>query len=88
MKAYVPRVCPAMTLNQVIKRNKFCIWWRKTGHNYYIVKIGKNRFHLPFMFSDEKLFVVDGGINKQNQRIYAFSREEADEIGFEFNLVC
>jgi hypothetical protein len=40
------------------------------------------------MFSDEKLFVVDGGINKQNQRNYAFSREEADEIGFELNLVC
>jgi hypothetical protein len=30
------------------------------------------------MFSDEKLFVTDAGFNSQNNRIYAYSREEAD----------
>ena len=33
------------------------------------------------MFSDEKIFTVDGGLNKQNQRVYAISREEADRKG-------
>ena len=33
------------------------------------------------MFSDEKLFTVDGGLNKQNMRVYAHSREEADKNG-------
>lgn len=33
------------------------------------------------MFSDEKIFTVDGGLNKQNHRVYAYSREEADKKG-------
>ena len=30
------------------------------------------------MFSDEKVFSVNGGLNKQNDRIYATSREQAN----------
>lgn len=37
--------------------------------------------NLPILFSGEKIFTVDGGLNKQNQRIYAISREEADKKG-------
>lgn len=33
------------------------------------------------MFSDEKIFTVDGGMNSNNQRVYALSREEADKRG-------
>lgn len=33
------------------------------------------------MFSDEKIFTVDGGLDKQNQRVYAWTREEADRKG-------
>ncbi len=36
---------------------------------------------MPKMFSDEKIFTVDGGRNNQNIRIYAASREEANENG-------
>jgi hypothetical protein len=32
------------------------------------------------MFSDEKLFTVNGGQNRQNNRVYAYSREEADKM--------
>ncbi len=28
------------------------------------------------MFSDEKIFTVNGGLNKQNDRVYAVSREQ------------
>jgi len=51
---------------------KFARWWRKEARQYKIY---------PKMFSDEKLFTVDGGLNKQNMRVYAHSREEADKNG-------
>ena len=31
------------------------------------------------MFSNEKLFVIDGGLNRQNKRVFAMEREEEDE---------
>jgi len=37
--------------------------------------------NLPIMFSDEKIFVVDGGLNKQNDKVYAISRDEANLRG-------
>ena len=36
------------------------------------------------MFSDEKIFTINGGLNKQNDRVYAYSREEADLRGGKF----
>jgi hypothetical protein len=36
------------------------------------------------MFSDEKLFTVNGGLNKKNDVIYAESRDEANRIGGRF----
>ena len=33
------------------------------------------------MFSDEKIFTVNGGMNKQNDRVYAVSRDQANENG-------
>jgi hypothetical protein len=35
---------------------------------------------MPVMFSDEKIFTVNGGLNKQNNRIYAKTREEANRL--------
>jgi hypothetical protein len=33
------------------------------------------------MFSDEKIFTQNGGLNKQNNRVFALSRKEANERG-------
>ncbi|CAF4765090.1 unnamed protein product, partial [Rotaria magnacalcarata] len=33
------------------------------------------------LFSDEKRFDLDGMYNRQNERIYAATRDEADEKG-------
>lgn len=62
-----------MTKNHIRKRFAFSQFWRKKKHVLF-----KN---LPVMFSDEKIFAVDGGLNKQNQRIYAVYREEPDKKG-------
>lgn len=62
-----------MKPSHVLKRFRFSQFWRKNKD--------KEFKGLPIMFSDEKLFTVDGGLNKQNQRIYAISREEADLKG-------
>ena len=36
---------------------------------------------MRILFSDEKIFDLDGMYNSQNQRIWASSRDEADEKG-------
>jgi hypothetical protein len=33
------------------------------------------------MFTDEKLFTLNGGLNKQNDRVYANSRNHANKLG-------
>ena len=33
------------------------------------------------MFSDEKIFLIDGGNNRQNDRVLAVSRENANKSG-------
>jgi hypothetical protein len=58
-----------MTQDHISKRLRFARWWRKMAHKFKIK---------PKMFSDEKWFAVDGGLNSQNMRIYALSSEEAD----------
>jgi hypothetical protein len=69
------RDAPLLTPAHVTKRLKFAYWWRK--HHSSVFK------NLKFMFSDEKIFTVNGGMNKQNKRIFAYSREEADTMGGE-----
>jgi hypothetical protein len=41
---------------------------------------------MPVLFSDEKLFTVNGGLNKQNDRIYATSREQANNRNGRYNF--
>lgn len=36
---------------------------------------------MRILFSDEKMFDLDGIYNSQNQRIWTVSRDEADENG-------
>ena len=77
-KPYKQRPVPLLTANHTLKRLKFCYWWRKKA-NFYKRK--------QFMFSDEKIFTVNGGMNSQNSRVYCYSREEADRHQGEKNSV-
>jgi hypothetical protein len=61
---------------QIKKRIAFDQWWRKN----HVSQFGK----MPILFTDEKLFTVNGGLNKQNDRIYATSREQANNYGGNF----
>ena len=73
LQAYKKRKIPLLKPDHIKKRLRFAQWWRKNK---------KTEFQkYPFMFSDEKIFTVDGGLNKQNHRVYAYSRIEADQKG-------
>ena len=74
MKPYKLITTPALTQLHVQKRLKFARWWRKNKAD------GLKDIQF-WMFSDEKIFTVDGGLNNQNARIYAHSREEANQYG-------
>ena len=63
---------PRLSDEQKRKRVKFANWVR---NNFTKAKT------LRFVFSDEKLFTVDGAYNRQNERIWAVSRAEADKNG-------
>jgi transposase len=67
---------PRLSDEQKRKRVKFANWVR---NNFTKAKT------LRFVFSDdvfrEKLFTVDGVYNRQNERIWAVSRAEADKNG-------
>jgi hypothetical protein len=54
------------------------MWWRKEKKKIF--------GNMPIMFSDEKIFTVNGGLNKQNDRVYAVSREQANVNGGTFIL--
>ncbi|CAF0800872.1 unnamed protein product [Adineta steineri] len=71
-KAYVKRVAPKLTDTQREKRLSFAIYIRK--------KVRKS-FSRKILFSDEKRFNIDGLYNKQNDRVWAPSREEATANG-------
>lgn len=64
---------PNLKDKHIIGRKKFAIWWRKNHKKLF----GK----YPIMFSDEKIFSINGGINSQNCRVYSYSREQANEKG-------
>lgn len=61
---------PFLTESQKKKRLKFAYRWRNNHVKLYN--------HMPIMFTDEKIFTVNGSLNKQNERVYATSRENAN----------
>ena len=69
---YKKRVEPALTDFEKSKRMKFANWLR---HNF------RKEHTLRILFSDEKMFDLDGMYNAQNDRIWAVNREEADKRG-------
>lgn len=71
-KPYKVVKVPKLSEAQKRSRVKFSNWLRH--------KFAKNDT-LNFVFSDEKLFAVDGVFNRQNERVWAVSRRAADEGG-------
>ena len=71
-KSYIKRVAPKLTDTQKQKRFSFGIWTRKNVRKSSSKKI---------LFSDEKKFDIDGVYNRQNDRIWAPCREQADANG-------
>ena len=67
-----PIVEPLLTDEHKEKRKKFSNWVRTRFRKEDTMKI---------LFSDEKLFDIDGIYNSQNDRIWAVSRVEADKRG-------
>ena len=63
---------PALTEEHKEKRRKFANWIRTNFRKQETLKI---------LFSDEKMFDIDGVYNTQNDRIWAVNRNEADEKG-------
>ena len=71
-RSYKKRVQPDLTDFEKSKRMKFANWLR---HNF------RKEDTLRILFSDEKMFDLDGMYNAQNDRIWAVNREEADKRG-------
>ena len=69
---YKMRIEPKLTEEHKNKRKKFVNW---VGHNF------RKEDTMRILFSDEKIFDLDGMYNCQNQRIWSSSRDEADEKG-------
>jgi hypothetical protein len=63
---------PAPTEEHKEKRKKFANWMRTNFRKQEIRNI---------LFSDEKLFDIDGVYNTQNDRIWAVNRDEANQKG-------
>lgn len=77
LKPYVPRYVPLLNENHKNKRVLFTRWWRKDK----AILNGVRLKNFPWMWSDEKEFWLNGGLNKQNNRIYAKTRDEANLNG-------
>ena len=71
-RSYKKRVQPALTDFEKSKRMKFANWVRQ---NF------QKEDTLRSLFSDEKMFDLDGMYNAQNDRIWAGNRDEADKRG-------
>ena len=63
---------PALTEEHKEKRKKFANWIRTNFRKQETLKI---------LFSDEKMFDIDGVNNTQNDRIWAVNRDEANQKG-------
>ena len=72
LKSYRIKVQPKISEDQKAKRLKFAYWIRT---NF------RKEDTLRFLFSDEKMFDIDGVYNFQNERIWAPSRADADAKG-------
>jgi hypothetical protein len=72
LHAYKMTIKPKLTDERKSKRKKFINW---VGNNF------RKEDTMRILFSDEKLFDVDGIYNSQNERISVASRDEADEKG-------
>jgi hypothetical protein len=72
LRAYKTVIEPLLTDEHKLKRKKFSNWART---NYRKEDTGR------ILFSDEKMFDIDGICNSQNERIWAVDRAEADAKG-------
>ena len=72
LQAYKIQIEPLLTNEHEEKRVKFANWVRTKFRKEDTLKI---------VFSDEKMFDIDGVYNSQNQRIWAVNRAEADAKG-------
>ena len=70
--AYKVRVVPLLKDEHKAKRKRFSNWMR----TYF-----KKETTMKILFSDEKMFDIDGVYNLQNDRIWAVNRQEADKAG-------
>ena len=69
---YKQRIVLLMTDAEKLKRKKFANW---VETNF------KKEGTLKILFSDEKIFDIDGVCNAHNNRMWAVDRNEADEKG-------
>jgi hypothetical protein len=72
LHAYRITTEPNLNDAKKIRRTKFAYWVRRWLRKKDCEKI---------LFSDEKYFSINGIFNRQNDRIYAANRQEADEHG-------
>lgn len=72
LRAYKKIIEPRLTDEQKIKRKQFANWVRNNFRKEQTMNI---------LFSDEKMFDLDGIYNSQNDRIWAVNRAEADSKG-------
>ncbi|CAF1037694.1 unnamed protein product [Rotaria magnacalcarata] len=70
--AYKMRVVPLLKDEHKGKRKRFSNWIR----TYF-----KKETTMKILFSDDKMFDIDGVYNSQNDRIWAVNRQEADKAG-------
>ncbi|CAF1151578.1 unnamed protein product [Rotaria sordida] len=54
---------------------------RRISFTYWVRKSLRKKDHRKILFTDEKYFGLNGIFNRQNDRVYAPSRQEADEHG-------
>jgi transposase len=71
-RPYKHMIEPALTEEHKEERRKFANW---IGTNF------RKQETLKILFSDEKLFDIDGVYNTQNDRIWAVNRDEANQKG-------
>ena len=72
LRAYKVQIEPLLTDEHKEKRIRFANWIRTNFRKEDTMKI---------LFSDEKMFDIDGVYNSQNERIWAVDRAEADTRG-------
>ena len=72
LRPYKKTIQPFMTDTHKEKRRAFCKW---------VLKNFNHRHSMRILFSDEKIFDLDGMYNSQNDRVWATDRGEADLRG-------